>query len=1055
MIASSPSSPSSPAPLQLASGTVLTVGAGMEFATLGDACKAAVAGDTIAVQAGTYTNDFATVSCAVRIVSVGGLVNEVATVPPPNDKGLLTVDASLSIQGFTFTGGSDGSPDGNVAGIRLENGNLNVSYCYFHDMQEGLLTDADSVASVTIDHSEFARNGTGDGYTHNLYVGAIASLTITNSTFTGANVGHEIKSRAAVTTITNNVIADGATGTASYDIDLPNGGVATIANNIIEKGPLASNWYVIHYSGETQFTYAKNALTVTGNTILNDLGGNGLAVLNQAAVNNLNVPAQISHNSFYGFAPTQLLSGPGTLSANTTLASKPAYTLGAPYEAVPILALAAGQQLLNLSSGGHTVGGGAVKLTVDDSYGNNSITGGAGGINVTSTVGWDVITTQAGASDAITLGGRNNVLHSNGTDHVAAPGFYQEVDATGQATITGAGFNTYNLDGAGEKLTASGSGKIGVGAAGGASITDTGGDYALTVAAGGRATISDQAAASPPGDSTVTVSGAATGTIANGGKITLALGNTGASVQAGTGSVSVVCGAGADTLASGTGTASFTLGSGADHVTFGSGTASVTAGTGQDTYIFQAGQHGADTITGYRPGHDVLTYRGFTGNAVASGIVTGGGTVLTLADGSSVTFAGVVLPGYAAPPPSAPAPVASAPAVTALPTGASTVMLQSAGHTVAGGAAALSLVDLAGGNTVLGGAGGLALAAQDFDVVGTQAGSASQITLTRNDTLTGAGTDQVIAQGTANRITEAGTASLSLLGTGNLAQGGAGLFTVSDAIGGDTIAGGAGGLLASLAGQFDSVSTAQGAADTVSLSGYSVLLSQGTDHISTAGLYNQVTATGAATITAAAGVAGYVLDGADSLAGTGGGLVTVGSAAAATIASAGVQDLGIFKLAGGSVLVSESLPGGLASMSVSGGAATINAATGTYAGLSATVGGGVTLQAGSGNVTLAGGAGQDSFTGGTGQALITLGEADTVSLGAGSITVQGGAADVFAIPQGAAGTLVVDNWSAQDSLVTPGQAAPAITAQTVTGGADWLSFAGGAHVELVGVSHYG
>ncbi len=1046
--------------IQAGSGTVLTVGAGMEFATLGDACQAAVAGDTIAVKAGTYVNDFATVNVALKIVSLGGLVNEVATQPPPNDKALLTVNANLAIQGFTFTGGSDGSPDGNVSGIRLQNGNLSVSYCYFHDMQEGLLAGADSTASISIDHSEFARNGTGDGYSHNLYVGAIASVNVTNSYFTASDVGHEIKSRAAVTTISNNVIADGPTGTGSYDIDLPNGGVATVTNNVIEKGPLSSNVYAIHYSGESQFTYAKNALTVTGNTILNDAGPTGLAVLNQDYVNGLDVNANVSHNSFYGFATGQLLAGNGTLSANTTLASEPGYSTATPYTAVPILTLAAGAQLLNLTSGAHGVSGGAARLTVMDSFGGNTISGGAGGINVTDTQGWDTISTAAGASDAIILGGRNAVLHSAGNDHIAAPGFYEEVYATGQSTITGAGFNSYNLDGAGEKLTASGSGVIAVGAAGAANITDIGGDFSLTVLAGGRAVISDQAAAAPPGDSSATVIGAATGSIANSGAVSLTLGDSGASVQAGNGVVVVACGAGADSLTAGAGTDSFTLGSGADRVVFGTGAASVTAGAGTDTYVFQSGQDGNDTISGYRAGQDVLSFKGFSGTAITAGAAIGGSTVLTLADGTRVTFAGVVLPGYSvsATGVSSPAPTApgsAAPGAPAPTSSNGTTVLTGGGSALTGGAALFSVRDLAGGNTVSGGAGGLSLAAGDTDLVRTQAGSASQIALTRWDTVFGAGSDQVTASGGGNQITEGGTAGVVLLGGGNLVQGGLGLLTVSDQVGGDTVLGGTGGLVAGLAAEYDSVSTAQGAVDSVSLAGKSALFSQGTDQISLAGSYNQVTVMGAASINAAAGFDSFVLDGADSLAGGVAGGVTVGSAAQVTIAAAGQADLGICKLAGGAALVSESLPGGLASLSVTGGAATISAAGGSYAGLSATLGAGDTVTAGTGNITLTGGAGQDSFAGGGGQALITLGGNDTVSLGAGLLTVQGGSSDVFVVPQGAAGTLVIDNWSTQDSLVTPGQASPAIVSQTVSGGSDWLGFAGGAHVELVGVTHFG
>ncbi len=644
--------------VQASSGTVLTVGAGMEFATLSDACNAAVAGDTIAVEAGTYVNDFTTTNVALKIVSMGGLVNEVATVEPPNGKALLLVNANLSIQGFTFTGGSDGSPDGNVSGIRLQNGNLNVSYCYFHDMEEGLLAGANAAGNITIDHSEFARNGSGDGYSHNIYAGAIASLNITNSYFTASNVGHEIKSRAAVTNISNNVIVDGPTGTGSYDIDLPNGGVATITNNVIEKGPLSSNVYAIHYSGEQQFVYANNALTVTGNTILNDAGPTGLAVLNQDWANNLDVEAKIAHNSFYGYGPGQLLSGHGTLSANTTLASEPVTSTASPYTAVPILALAPGPELLNLTNSNHGVTGGVAKLTIMDSAGSNTITGGAGGINLTDSAGWDTISTAAGASDALILGGRNAVLHSAGNDHIAAPGFYEDVYVTGASTITGSAFNDYNLNGLGERLTASGSGIIAVGAGGGAEITITGGDFNFSELAGGHAAISDQAGAAPPDDSTATVSGAATGFFSHGGSVALTLGDSGATVQAGNGLVAIACGAGADAITAGAGSDSIMLGSGADRVAFGTGSATVTAGTGLDTYVFQAGQHGTDVINGFRTGQDSAVFKGFTGPAIASGAVTGGNTVLTLSDGTSVTFAGVALPGYGAPAGSGSAPVA-------------------------------------------------------------------------------------------------------------------------------------------------------------------------------------------------------------------------------------------------------------------------------------------------------------------------------------------------------------------------------------------------------------
>ena len=44
---------------------------------------------------------------------------------------------------------------------------------YLHDNENGLLTGANATSEITIDHCEFARNGGGEGSTHNLYVGAV------------------------------------------------------------------------------------------------------------------------------------------------------------------------------------------------------------------------------------------------------------------------------------------------------------------------------------------------------------------------------------------------------------------------------------------------------------------------------------------------------------------------------------------------------------------------------------------------------------------------------------------------------------------------------------------------------------------------------------------------------------------------------------------------------------------------------------------------------------------------------------------------------------------
>ena len=117
---------------------------------------------------------------------------------------------------------------------------------------------------------------TAAGSTHNIYVGAIADFSITNSYVHDANVGHEIKSRAANNTITNDRIFDNAS-TASYSIDLPNGGDATITNNVIEQGPNSQNPAIIAY-GEEGHSNPGATVAMTDDTIVNDRAGGTFAL---------------------------------------------------------------------------------------------------------------------------------------------------------------------------------------------------------------------------------------------------------------------------------------------------------------------------------------------------------------------------------------------------------------------------------------------------------------------------------------------------------------------------------------------------------------------------------------------------------------------------------------------------------------------------------------------------------------------------------------------------------------------------------------------------------
>ncbi len=288
----------------------LTVGANGTFTRIADAVAAARDGDVVEVQAGTYVNDFTRIAAKITLRGVGGMVNLVATVAPRDGKAIMTVATDLVLENFSFTGAK--VYDANGAGIRYEGGALVVRDCLFYDNENGILGASDPNGTILIERSEFSHNGNGNGLSHNLYVNNIKQLTIRDSYFHDAVVGHEIKSRAQNTTITGSRIMDGS-GNASYSVDLPNGGVALLQNNVIQKGANAENRAILHFGGESE-PYPGSRLSLIGNTIVND----------RAAVTGLNnaagAPLTVTGNILFGVTPDAF---GGTDADNVVLASRP------------------------------------------------------------------------------------------------------------------------------------------------------------------------------------------------------------------------------------------------------------------------------------------------------------------------------------------------------------------------------------------------------------------------------------------------------------------------------------------------------------------------------------------------------------------------------------------------------------------------------------------------------------------------------------------------------------------------------------------------------------
>ena len=85
--------------------------------------------------------------------------------------------------------------------VRLERGRLRWLDASFEGNENGILTSNDASIELHVSESTFLNNGAGDGYSHHLYAGRIATLEVTGSYFGPARMGHLLKSRAKTTSV--------------------------------------------------------------------------------------------------------------------------------------------------------------------------------------------------------------------------------------------------------------------------------------------------------------------------------------------------------------------------------------------------------------------------------------------------------------------------------------------------------------------------------------------------------------------------------------------------------------------------------------------------------------------------------------------------------------------------------------------------------------------------------------------------------------------------------------------------------------------------------------
>lgn len=251
----------------LASAATLHVGPTRTYKLPSKAAAIAANGDVIEIDAGVYGGDVAVWrQNRLTISGVGGLAHLQANGRAAEGKAIWVIKGrDTVVEHIEFSGAR--VPDQNGAGIRTEGAGLTIRNCFFHDNEDGILGGA---GDVLIENSEFARNGSGDGRTHNIYISdQVRRFTLRFSYSHGARIGHDLKSRARENYIEYNRIMDEVDGTASYIIDIPNGGTAYIIGNLIQQGPRAENLTIVRYGAEGLIR-KRNRLYLVNNTIVND-----------------------------------------------------------------------------------------------------------------------------------------------------------------------------------------------------------------------------------------------------------------------------------------------------------------------------------------------------------------------------------------------------------------------------------------------------------------------------------------------------------------------------------------------------------------------------------------------------------------------------------------------------------------------------------------------------------------------------------------------------------------------------------------------------------------
>ena len=253
-----------------AQARTLAVGPGQEYPLPSAAAAVAQDGDRIEIHPGRYRD------CAIwranRLVITGTGLADATVVSDRICEAkaiFVTKGDDITVRNLTLARAT--IVWGNAAGIRGEGHELVIEGVRFIGNENGILTGV-ADGGMYVRNSLFDGNGACRGAcAHGIYASGLDLLRVEHSRFLRTRDAHHIKSRAKRTEVLDNSIQDGPEGTASYEIDVPDGGAVLIRGNTIEKGPKSGNRTTAISIGEESNKNPTPEITVEKNRFRNDM----------------------------------------------------------------------------------------------------------------------------------------------------------------------------------------------------------------------------------------------------------------------------------------------------------------------------------------------------------------------------------------------------------------------------------------------------------------------------------------------------------------------------------------------------------------------------------------------------------------------------------------------------------------------------------------------------------------------------------------------------------------------------------------------------------------